>query len=730
MAVRSLKFKVFASVFTLVLASGALVAGLTAQHYWWSLREAMRAEATVSAQRVAGQAADKVLINDLVGVQRLLESHQASDPKLGYLLLVRDGQVLGHTFPRGVPVALLEELERDPPIRPRLSEIRAKGGQRYLDAIWPILEGRAGVLRLGLKEERFLARLYGLLQSIGLITLAALVMALGLCLLFARQLARPLEQLVGAAERVSGGDWRSRVEVGSGLGEVERLAHSFNRMVDRLASNAAQLEQRHRELERAHRQMRVSCDIIQDIGAQSGARQIGSLLLDRLRDSLRCDSPLIVAAFKDCEGLMLMGREGVETIGEDEAVGQVVSMLTGVGRTRFFGREQLPPLLERPLESGVRRVGWVPIGLEGRIPGALLVACPPGEPCPRCEIGFAELVVNQASGSLLRALRQTEESRDLAGWVEREQGFCGMVGKDARMRRVYQLICDVAPTDSTVLILGQSGTGKELAARAIHLNSPRRQGPFVVIDCSAYPTTLLESELFGHEKGAFTGATRTKPGRFEQAQGGTVFLDEIGEVPLSAQTKLLRVLQTHRFERLGGERTLEMDARILAATNKDLLQEVKAGRFREDLYYRLNVFPLRLPPLCQRTNDIPLLARRFLERFAAEQGKTLEGFSPEALRLLLDHRWPGNVRELENAVERAAILARERLVQPWDLPDSLQGQRGPGPHSLEVQERRAIVRALESCAWNKKLAASHLGISRTTLYRKIRKYGLEEPTRH
>ena len=730
MAARSLKFRVFVSVFLLVLASGTLVGLLTAHYYWRGLREAMRAEASELAQRVALQAADKVLINDLVGVQRLLDSHQASNPKLGYLLLVRDGEVVGHTFDRGVPVALLEDLQGEAPAKALLTEVASTTGRRYLDVVWPVMEGRAGLLRLGLREAPFQARLRELLADIALITLAVLVLSLGLCFIFARQIARPLERLVEATERVSGGDWDSRVEVNHGLGEVERLSASFNRMVDRLAEKARQLEAQHQDLKRAHRQTRTSCRIIQELGALNDAGQIGTLLLGRLRDSLRCRDLLVLVPLKEPEGLLLMGRDGMQRLGEGESLDELLRMLGQVGETRFMAREELPSRLLARMDPECPRMAWIPIGLEGRVPGALLLGCAPEGPCRRCELEFAEMVVNQAGGSLLRALRQIEESHNLAGRVEREQGFCGMVGKAAGMRKVYQLICDVAPTDSTVLILGESGTGKELAARAIHLSSPRSQAPFVVIDCSAYPSTLLESELFGHEKGAFTGANRTKPGRFEQAQGGTVFLDEVGEVPLSAQTKLLRVLQTHRFERLGGERTLDMDVRILAATNKDLLEEVKQGRFREDLYYRLNVFPLRLPPLRRRLNDIPLLAQRFLERFASEQGKRLEGFSPEALRLLLDHTWPGNVRELENVVERAAILARERLVQPWDLPEELQRRLARADGSLERHTRRAIVEALDSCGWNKKLAASRLGISRTTLYRKIRKYGLEKPTCH
>jgi two-component system response regulator HydG len=272
------------------------------------------------------------------------------------------------------------------------------------------------------------------------------------------------------------------------------------------------------------------------------------------------------------------------------------------------------------------------------------------------------------------------------------------------------------------MILGESGTGKELAARAIHSRSPRRDGPLVVINCSAYPAALLESELFGHEKGAFTGALRQKSGRFEQAHRGTVFLDEVGEIPLTAQIKLLRVLQTHKFERVGGEQTVTVDVRILAATHKNLLQEVKNGNFREDLFYRLNVIPISLPPLRDRRNDIPLLALHFLRRFAAERGKEIREFSSEAMRLLLDYAWPGNVRELENTVEHAVVLAKGGQVEAWDLPGALRLPGSASSPTMAQRELRQLMEALEECGWNKKLAAQRLGISRSTLYSMLKKH--------
>ena len=338
--------------------------------------------------------------------------------------------------------------------------------------------------------------------------------------------------------------------------------------------------------------------------------------------------------------------------------------------------------------------------------------------------------LNQNAGALRRAILHEEELRGLKIRVESETGFGGLIGKDPQMQLVYQLIQDVAGSDVTVLIQGESGTGKELVARAIHRFSPRQEKPFVVINCSAYPATLLESELFGHEKGAFTGATRQKPGRFEQGDGGTVFLDEIGEIPLPAQIKLLRVLQTRRFERIGGEQTLTIDVRILAATNKNLKREVEKGNFREDLFYRLNVIPIMLPPLRERQNDIPWLSLHFLRRFAAEKGKDLRDISSGAMRLLLDYSWPGNVRELENSIEHAVVLAKGSQLEAWDFPSALHQPSPSFPSTIADQELSLLLNILEECGWNKKLAAQRLGISRSTVYAILKRYNISKPTTH
>jgi DNA-binding NtrC family response regulator len=320
--------------------------------------------------------------------------------------------------------------------------------------------------------------------------------------------------------------------------------------------------------------------------------------------------------------------------------------------------------------------------------------------------------------------REKDKNILLAQALEKRYSFGNILGKNNQMQAIYELISDISNTDSTVLIQGESGTGKELIARAIHFNSHRKNKPFVVANCSAYSQNLLESELFGHEKGAFTGAIRRKSGRFEMAHGGTVFLDEIGEVSSPTQILLLRVLQDHRFERVGGEETLEVDVRVIAATNKNLMEEIRKGTFREDLYYRLNVIPISVPPLRERMDDIPLLASYFLQKFCQEKGKNITSFSQEVMEVLLAHSWPGNVRELENVIEYAMIIAKQEKILLKDLPQYLLQQPTKQPFSLEDHEKNLIIKILEETNWNKHQTAKRLKITRSTLYGKIKRFGL------
>jgi two-component system response regulator HydG len=311
------------------------------------------------------------------------------------------------------------------------------------------------------------------------------------------------------------------------------------------------------------------------------------------------------------------------------------------------------------------------------------------------------------------------------------RGLEGMVGASPAMQKVYKVAAQIAPARATVLITGESGTGKGELARAIHAKGPRATKGFVALHCAALAETLLESELFGHEKGSFTGADRRRVGRFEQANGGTLFLDEIGDIPLSIQVKLLRVLQERTFERVGGNEPVKVDVRLIAATNKDLSAEVEAGRFREDLYYRLNVVHVAMPPLRVRENDVLTLARHFLDRFAKENEKPLEGFSDRAQAKLLAHRWPGNVRELENAIERATVLAEGSVIDEDDLPIEVaaagrQGIQIPGSTMAEI-ERHAIEATLDAVGGSTARAAEMLDLSIRTIQYRLHEFGRATP---
>jgi DNA-binding NtrC family response regulator len=356
-----------------------------------------------------------------------------------------------------------------------------------------------------------------------------------------------------------------------------------------------------------------------------------------------------------------------------------------------------------------------------------------------------------------RALEARAERGPSPGLVDRYQNVYrpySFIGESPQIREVFAVVRRVAGTDSSVIIAGETGTGKELVAGAIHYNSPRSDGPFVRVNCAALPEQLLESELFGHEKGSFTGADRLRIGRFEHANGGTLFLDEVADLSLFTQAKLLRVLQEKEFERLGSNEPIRTDVRILSATNRDLAERRRSGLFRDDLYYRLNVITIRLPALREREGDIPLLAQFFIQKYAARMNRKVRGLRPEALRLLTGYHWPGNIRELENTLERAVLLSDGELIGPEDLnlglappaseaagPAGMSGDGaelatasppggGPPPAglSLEQAERRLVLQALERAAWVQKEAARLLGLSSRALNYRIRKLGITHPS--
>ncbi len=349
------------------------------------------------------------------------------------------------------------------------------------------------------------------------------------------------------------------------------------------------------------------------------------------------------------------------------------------------------------------------------------------------------------AGTLLGAVCTVRDLREIERIAEERRTrspFVGIVGKHPKIREVFDLVEMIKDSDSTVLLHGESGSGKGLFARALHDLSQRRAFPFVKVSCAALPETLLESELFGHEKGAFTGAIKERKGRFELADKGTIFLDEIGDLSPTVQVKLLRVLQDQEFERLGGNQTIRVDARVIAATHRNLPHLMREGKFREDLFYRLNVIPIHIPPLRERKSDIPLLVEYLLDRFAARGKGKATSLSPRTMSLLMDHPWPGNVRELENVLEHAMVCCKGAVIESEAMPHSLLlGRPEPGGKSLRppardrqptpraLSEKETILRSLESSRWNRGLAAARLGIDRTTLWRKMRRLGVTGPGR-
>ncbi len=410
-----------------------------------------------------------------------------------------------------------------------------------------------------------------------------------------------------------------------------------------------------------------------------------------------------------------------------------------------------PTFLERVRPYGVQSFCWLPLTTARRRLGTLVFTSKQPSAYRMSEVSFFQLVANQVAVAIENALafqeisalknQLAEEKAYLEEEARTEHNFGDIVGRSAALRQVLKQVETVAPTGSTVLICGETGAGKELIARALHDLSPRRERTFVKLNCAAIPTGLLESELFGHEKGAFTGAISQKVGRFELAHRGTLFLDEVGDIPAELQPKLLRVLQEQEFERLGSTKTIRVDARLVAATNRDLAAMAADGRFRSDLYYRLNVFPLPLPPLRERRDDIPPLVRHFTQRFARRMGRRIETIPSAVMEALVRYRWPGNIRELQNVIERAVILSPGLSLQVplGDLPaeatqpeepTALPTAQADVPVTLADAEREHILSALRETGWvvgGAKGAAARLGMKRSMLYWKMKKLGISRP---
>jgi PAS domain S-box-containing protein len=356
----------------------------------------------------------------------------------------------------------------------------------------------------------------------------------------------------------------------------------------------------------------------------------------------------------------------------------------------------------------------------------------------RIPISVSTAVLRDAGGRMIggaETFRDLSEVEALRRELEGRFRVGDLASRSPLMQRVFEVLPAIAASPSTVLILGETGTGKELMARTIHSLSSRREGPFVAVNCGALPDTLLESELFGYKAGAFTGANKDKPGRFAMARGGTLFLDEIGEVSPALQVRLLRVLQERTYEPLGATRSETADVRVIVATNKDLTEQTRKGAFREDLYYRVNVVRVELPPLRRRKEDIPLLAQQFVERFNRLQRKSVQGIAAEALSLLMAHDWPGNVRELGNVIERSFILCNEGFIDIAHLPEDLTAHKASGSSSSDIEaahdllDAQSIRAALERSHYNRVAAARELGIHKTTLFRRMKKLGIPLPER-
>ena len=439
------------------------------------------------------------------------------------------------------------------------------------------------------------------------------------------------------------------------------------------------------------------------------------------------------------EGFVAEGAAGVEEALARPGLGEFSLILVGLDATVAPDLAKLRESAPKTDLIAVTERTALDLALKAVRDGAADFILRPFDP--------AELVL-RATRVLERRMRDAEISR-LRGQMVSAGKFHGIFGRTSAMKKVFALIDNIAPTDATVLILGETGTGKELVARALHDLSPRREKNFVSINCAAIPETLLESELFGHEKGAFTGAIKRKSGRFEEAHGGTLFLDEIGEVPMSMQAKLLRALQERQIRRVGGNEPVDIDIRIVLATNRDLEQMVKDGKFREDLYYRIHVVPVHLPPLRDRIDDLPLLVEAFVEKYRGKANSTAVGFSRNALARMQRYPWPGNVRELENFVERALILSRDRIIDEVDLPEAptpeaplASANAAPLPVPTVVDtavplkdllrqlgerlEAEYITRLLREYRGNIKKSYLHAGISRRGFFEKMRQYGIRK----
>ncbi|MCE5242020.1 MAG: sigma 54-interacting transcriptional regulator [Desulfobacteraceae bacterium] len=476
------------------------------------------------------------------------------------------------------------------------------------------------------------------------------------------------------------------------------------------------------ELARSCESLKTLYEISQLVGETPSLSGITQLLRERIEalTHLRCYDFLLLNSRRSA---LARGHldESAAAASED-----LIESIQELERPLFLEAEEAARLLPSPPGPEIASLAMFPLARAGERPvGAALVGI--GASVSGEELQLTSMLLSLAAGPIRRAVVQREEFEALRRMKGTGERFGNMVGRHEKIEQVYKLIASVADSDATVLIQGESGTGKEMVARCIHQMSGRNGGPFIPVNCAAYPQTLLESELFGHEKGAFTGAGHLKRGSFELAHGGTIFLDEIGEISQAAQVKLLRVLQFKEIQRIGSEHTIQVDVRILAATSRNLRHEIETGNFREDIFYRLNVIPIHLPPLRERMSDLPLLTDHFLRKIGERSNRKVCGIAPRAMDKLMHYPWPGNIRELENTMEHACILTRSDTVDLQDLPEYLREYTPAAERngeSLDEVERQHLIRVLSQYGGNRIRAARTLGISRSTLYRKLEQYGL------
>ncbi len=531
------------------------------------------------------------------------------------------------------------------------------------------------------------------------------------------------------------------------------------------ALNFAALRQASEELQSKNDRLRLLLDVTNQVVSNLELRDVLRTISQDVRRVMQCDyaglslpeaknQQLRLYALDFPEGKGFFHEELVYSI-EGSPSGTAFRTMKPLTLQSPFAAWLDSPIAQIAVREGLKSVCCLPLISRNRAIGVLVLGRLRDDAFSQADISFLSQIANQIALAVENALAYREirglkeqlskEKLYLEDEIRTEMNFAQIIGNSASLRRVLKGVGTVAPTDSTVLIYGETGTGKELIARAIHDLSPRSSKPFVKLNCAAIPTGLLESELFGHEKGAFTGAIAQRIGRFEVADGGTIFLDEIGEIPLELQTKLLRVLQEREFERLGSSRTLRTDARLIAATNRDLEAMVAEQRFRSDLFFRLNVFPVHVPPLRERQGDIPLLVRHFTQQFSRRMNKVMETIPSTTMDALCRYHWPGNIRELQNVIERAVIISAGPVlsIDVGDLKSpkaihveeraatSQSPTNGALDGILEETERRHILDALQQCNWvvaGSRGAAALLGINRSTLQVRIRKLGISRGT--